>query len=441
MYGAVDFYNAAVAAGIKPVVGMEGYLSARRMADRDAKLDRRSTHLLMLAEDMTGYRNLLSLASVAQLEGFYYYPRVDHEALAAHAKGLIVTSGCMSAELPRRIQAGDFDEARRLISWYIDVFGRDNYYLELQSHDIPELLAQNKSIISFAKEFGLKLIATNDVHYVEKGDAELQDVLLAVQTGKTLQDTDRMRMQGNTYYMRSEEEMLRLFSEVPEAIHNTVEIAERCNVDLSRKKYLIPDFPVPEGYTPESHLRELCEEGVKHRYGDRCCSEEVRSRLEYELKVIHQMGFDSYFLIVWDICKYASSKNIWYNARGSAAGSLVAYSLFITSVDPLAFGLYFERFLNPDRISMPDIDLDFQDDLRYQLLEYCVRKYGQDKVSQIITFGSMAARASIRDVGRAMAIPLPEVDKIAKMIPATPGNPVTIQEALVQISDLAKVYN
>lgn len=440
MYGAVDFYNAAVAAKIKPIIGLEGYMAARGMTDRDVKLDRHSTHLLMLAEDMTGYHNLLTLASVAQLEGFYYYPRVDHDTLAAHSKGLIVTSGCMSAELPRKIQAGEFDEARKLISWYVDVFGRDNYYLELQHHDIPELLAQNRSIISFAKEFGLKLIATNDVHYVEKGDAELQDLLLAVQTGKTLQDPDRMRMHGNTYFMRSEEEMLKLFSEVPEAIQNTIEIADRCNVDLSRKRYLIPEFPVPEGFTPESYLRDLCEAGIKNRYGERCCSDEVRTRLEYELKIIHQMGFDSYFLIVWDICRHAAGNHIWYNARGSAAGSLVAYSLEITSVDPLAFGLYFERFLNPDRISMPDIDLDFQDDLRYRLLEYCVHKYGQDKVSQIITFGSMAARASIRDVGRAMAIPLPDVDRIAKMIPATPGNPVTIQEALTQIPDLEKAY-
>ncbi|HEY58051.1 MAG TPA: DNA polymerase III subunit alpha [Anaerolineae bacterium] len=441
MYGAVEFWDAATAAGIRPILGMEAYLAARRMHDRDPKEDKKSTHLLLLAQNDTGYKNLLAIASAAQLEGFYYYPRIDHEFLAAHSEGLIATTGCISAEIPRAIQAGDLETARQKMAWYVEVFGRERFFVELQQHDaIPELVDINRVLIQLAREFGLDIVATNDAHYIRREDAQYQDVLLAIQTGSLLSDPRRMRMTDDTYYLRSPEEMSALFAEVPEAITNTLRIAEMCAVDLSFKGYKLPHFEVPDRFTAETYLRHLCEEGLRWRYGERANSPEVRQRLEHELGIIHQMGFDAYFLIVWDLVRYAQEKGIWYNARGSAAGSIVAYALGITSVDPLEHGLIFERFLNPGRVSMPDIDLDFQDDRRDEMMRYCALKYGEDHVAQIITFGTMKARAAVRDVGRVLDIPPSEVDKIAKLIPNIPGKPVSLKQALDEVPELRQRY-
>ena len=441
MYGVIEFYNAANKAGVKPIIGMEAYLAARGMRSRDSKLDKKSSHLLLIAENQTGYQNLIKIASAAQLEGFYYYPRIDHEFLAAHSEGLISTSGCMSAEIPRLLLQGDIKTAQEKLDWYYDVFGGDRFFLELQQHDISELEQINRTLIDLGRRYKSSYVATNDVHYINPEDATLQDILLAVQTGCLLKDPKRMRMADNSFYLRSSEEMADLFSEVPEAISNTVMIAERCKLDLDFKGYHLPEFSVPEGFSAESYLRNLCEDGLIRRYGPRIQDQEVRERLDYELDVIHRMGFDTYFLIVWDLCRHARSRDIWYNARGSAAGSIVAYSLDITLVDPLEHGLIFERFLNPGRISMPDIDLDFRDDRRAEMMEYTARKYGDDKVAQIITFGTMGARAAIRDVARVKDIPLNEVDRVAKLIPNVPGKPVTIEGALQGVPEFKQLYD
>ena len=441
MYGVIEFYNEAKKAGIKPIIGLEGYLAPRRMTDKDSKFDKSAFHLLMLAENQVGYRNLLKIASVSQLEGFYYHPRVDKEYLAAHSEGLILTSGCLKGEVPNTILQRGAETAQPLMDWYFEVFGRDRFFIELQRHDMPELEQVNQELIKMGQRYNARYVATNDVHYVDKEDARLQDILLALQTGAVLSDPNRMRMQGDTYYFRSPEEMAQLFSDVPESITNTLEIAERCNVNLDPDGYHLPVFEVPEGQTAQSYLLQLCEEGLKRRYHERADDKEVRERLEYELGVIHTMGFDDYFLIVWDLCRYAQDHNIWYEARGSAAGSIVGYALGITSIEPLRHSLIFERFLNPDRVNMPDIDLDFQDDKRAEIMEYCADKYGHDHVASIITFGTMGARNAIRDVGRVMDIPLGEVDEIAKLIPNIPSRPTSIKDAVEQVPQLKKIYN
>lgn len=438
MYGVVDFYHAAKEVGIKPIIGVEAYLAPRGMKDRDPRKDKQASHLLLLAENQQGYKNLLKITSAAQLEGFYYYPRIDHDYLAAHADGLIATSGCMSAEIPRAIKRGQLEKTRHKLDWYFDVFGPDRFFLELQKHDIPELEKINQTLLDMGARYDARYIATNDVHYVNPSDAKLQDVLLAIKTGKLLNDPDRMRMTDDSYYLRTPQEMKTLFAEVPEAIENTLRIAERCEVDLSFQEYHLPHFPVPEDKTPKSYLRELCEKGIQKRYQGRADDPEVQERLNYELKIISDMEFDAYFLIVWDICQYAQERGIWYNARGSAAGSIVAYALEITPIDPLKHKLIFERFLNPGRVNMPDIDLDFPDDRRAELMQYCADKYGHDKVAQIITFGTMKARAAIRDVGRVMDVPLQEVDRVAKTIPNLP--PMSIEEALEKSTEFKQLY-
>jgi DNA polymerase-3 subunit alpha len=449
MFGVIEFYHSAKEQGIKPIIGLETYMAARTMQAHDSKEDRKSSHLLLLAENETGYKNLLKIASAAQLEGFYYYPRIDKGFLAKHAEGLICSSGCMSAEVPRLLENGQVDAARKTLDYYYEVFGKDNFYLELQQHDIPALETINKNLLDLGHRYDARFIATNDVHYINPEDARLQDILLAIQTGALLVDPDRMRMTDPSYYLRSPEEMSRLFAEVPQALANTLLVAERCNVNLEVENYRLPKFEVPEGYTAETYLQSLCADGAARRYGERADSSEaspralsraVRTRLEYELGVIHEMGFDAYFLIVWDLCRYAREREIWYNARGSANGSIVAYVLDITLVDALQHELLFERFLNPGRISMPDIDLDFRDDRRAEMLEYAVQKYGQDKVAQIITFGTLGARGALRDVGRVKDIPLPEVDRVAKLVPNIPGKPMTLAEAVEQVAELKKEY-
>ena len=440
MFGVIDFYKAATSAGVKPIIGVEAYLASRTMREREPQEDKKSSHLLLLAENETGYKNLLKLATAAQLEGFYYFPRIDHERLAKYSDGLICTSGCMSAEIPRMIQQDNLEAAQRQLDWYYEVFGKERFYLELQTHDIQQLESINRNLISLGRRYDARFVATNDVHYVDKEDARLQDILLAIQTSCVLSDPNRMRMTDNSYYLRSPSEMAALFAEVPEAISNSLRIAERCNLDLGFSGYHLPPFDVPEGLTPDAYLRQLCEQGLVRRYASRADDPALRRRLDYELSIIHQMGFDTYFLIVWDLCRYAREQNIWYNARGSAAGSIVAYTLDITMVDPVEHGLIFERFLNPGRISMPDIDLDFRDDRRAEMLAYTARRYGDDKVAQIVTFGTLGARAAIRDVGRVMDIPLGEVDKVAKLVPNVPGKPVTIEQALEEVTEFKQVY-
>ena len=440
MFGVIDFYNAAKAEGVKPIIGVEAYMAARGMTDRDSKLDRSSYHLLLLAENETGYKNLLKISSAAQLDGFYYYPRIDRDFLAAHSEGLICTSGCMSAEIPRALLNDNPEEAVSRMNWYYDVFGKDRFFVELQQHNIKEITDLNKKLLEMGARYSANYIATNDVHYVNQTDARLQDVLLAVQTNSLLSDENRMRMTDDSYYLRTPQEMSALFAEVPSALSNTLLVAERCNVDLGFKGYHLPDFPVPEGFTAETYLKHLCYEGAKKRYGDRANSKEVQERIDYEFGIIHKMGFDAYFLIVWDLCRYAKENDIWYNARGSAAGSIVAYVLEIALVDPLHHDLLFERFLNPGRVSMPDIDLDFRDDRRGEMLEYCVRKYGNDKVAQIITFGTMGSKAALRDVARVMDIPLPEVDRVAKLVPFVSGRSTTMDDAM-EVAEFKEIYD
>jgi len=441
MFGSIDFFNAANAEGIKPIIGLESYMAARGMTEKDAKLDKRSSHLLLLAENQTGYKNLLKIASAAQIDGFYYVPRIDHDFLAAHSEGLIATSGCLSAEIPRALKENDLGKAAQMLDWYYEVFGPDRFFLELQDHPLAELKLVNKHLLDLGKRYNAQFVATNDVHYIEQEDAKYQDILLAIQTGALLKDPSRMKMNDDSYYLRSPQEMRALFSEIPGAIENSLVIADRCTVNLKNDGYHLPKFEVPEGFTAETYLRTLCEEGLIRKYGSRANDPTVRKRLDYELSVIHNMGFDAYFLIVWDLCKFAQQQGIWYNARGSAAGSMVAYTLDITLVEPLDHGLIFERFLNPSRISMPDIDLDFQDDMRACMIKYCAEKYGHDKVAAIITFGTLGAKAAIRDVGRVMDIPLREVDQVSKMIPTIGSKPASVSEALETINELRELYD
>jgi DNA polymerase-3 subunit alpha len=432
MYGTIQFYRACKRAGIKPILGVEIYVAARRLQDKEPGKDRQRFHLLLLAENQAGYQNLLKIASAAQLEGFYYRPRTDHAFLARHSEGLIATTGCMAGEIPRAIQEGDIEKAHQLMSWYVDVFGKERFFVELQEHSIPELSTINRTLIDMAGRFGLKVLATNDVHYTIAEEAGPHDVLLCIQTSKTVNTKERMRMSDESYYLKSGVEMAALFGEVPGALDNSLLIAEMCDVNPEPDGYHLPQFEVPAGFTPESYLRTLCEQGLVRRYGaERAATDRLlRSRLDHEVDIIHSMGFDAYFLIVWDLCEFARNEDIWWNVRGSGAGSVVAYTLGITGIDPLENGLIFERFLNPDRVSMPDIDLDYPDDRRQEMIEYTIRKYGSDKVAQIITFGTMGARAAIRDVGRALDIPLSEVDSIAKLIPAIPGKPASIGDVL-----------
>ncbi|MCS7259164.1 MAG: DNA polymerase III subunit alpha [Anaerolineae bacterium] len=440
MYGAIEFYRTAQSRGIKPIIGLEIYLTplGRRMHDREANIDDKRFHLLLLAQNNTGYQNLLKIASAAQLEGFYYRPRIDREFLVEHSAGLIATTSCAAGEIPRLLMQGQEEKARERLEWWVEVFGRERFLIELQEHNIPELSAANRQLVRWARELGLRLIATNDVHYVKQSDAHYHDVLLCVQTGELLKQPNRMRMSDDSYYMKSAAEMAAIFGELPESLTNTLAVAEMCELDLTPQGYHLPRFQVPEGHDAASFLRHLVEEGLVRRYSERADAPEIQARKEHELRIIHDMGFDTYFLIVWDLCEFARRHNIWWNVRGSGAGSLVAYAIGITNLDPLAHNLLFERFLNPGRVSMPDIDLDFPDDQRDQLIDYVVAKYGQENVAQIITFGTLGARASIRDVGRAMDIPLPEVDRIARLIPGGPK--VKISDALEFSPELRALY-
>jgi DNA polymerase III subunit alpha len=441
MFGTLHFYHAAKKAGIKPIIGCEIYISPRRMTEKEVKLDAKPAHLILLAENQTGYHNLMQIATAAQLEGFYYKPRVDKEYLAAHAEGLIALSACGSGEVPHLLQDNRPQAeraARKAAEWYRDVFGPSSFFLELQEHDIPEMKAANRAMVELSRTTGIPLVVTNDAHYIRRHQAYAHEVLLSIQTGKTMNDPSRMRMNNDSYYLTSPEEMATLFADVPEALRNTLVIAERCNVDLDPTGFHLPELEIPPSFTPATYLRHLTENGLRQMYGDECTAERIQSRKNYELDVINRMGFDIYFLIVWDLCQFARQRDIWWNVRGSAAGSIVAYGLGITNLDPLAHELIFERFLNPGRVTMPDIDLDFPDERREEMIQYTVRKYGTDKVAQIITFGTLGAKAAIRDVGRALDIPLGEVDKVARLVPGGPG--VKLDDALGQVAELRQMY-
>jgi DNA polymerase III subunit alpha len=430
MFGAINFYRACKAANIKPIIGMESYMAHKDMRRHD-QTERQPFHLLLLAKNLAGYRNLLKIASAAQMEGFYSRPRIDKDYLARHADGLICTSGCLAAEIPRLIASNREDEARKTIGWYQDVFGKENFFLELQHHDIPELPAVNKWLIANRDYARAPLLATNDTHYVDHADHSAHDILLCIQTNARINDEKRMRMSDASYHFRSQAEMWDLFGEVPEALYNTHLVAEMCErYNLERDAYHLPLYPVPNGYDTPSYLEYLSQRGLEWRYGPRASEPALRDRLAYELSVIFKMGFGTYFLIVWDICQFARYRDIWMNVRGSAAGSVVAYCLGITNIDPIENNLIFERFLNPGRVSMPDIDLDFPDDRRMEMIEYAMQKYGADKVGAIITFGTLKARAAIKDVGRALGMSPQEVGKLTALVPNVPSKPVTLAECL-----------
>jgi len=438
MHGAVEFSRACRSGGIRPIIGVETYQTVwgRPMGGRDAQFDKENYHLLLLARDMEGYRNLLKITSQSNLNGYYYKPRVDHNFLSKHAAGLVATTGCLGAEVPQLLMQGKETEAYERLGWYVDLFGKENFFIELQEHSIPELIEVNKTLVPWAKKFDLQLLATNDVHYVREEDGSPHDVLLCVQTGAKVQDEKRMRLSDRSYFMKSRAQMEDTFRPLVDlpasAFDNAVLISEMCDVDLEDPHYHLPDLPIPDGYNYESYLRHLTEEGLHRLYGERASLPEIQERKERELRIIHEMGFDVYFLIVRDLCEYARSRNIWWNVRGSGAASVVAYCTGITGLDPLKNNLIFERFLNPGRVSMPDFDLDYPDDQREEMIRYTVQKYGSNQVAQIVTFGRMKARAAIRDVGRASEVSLEQVDRIAKLIPAIPGKPVTIQNVLTE---------
>lgn len=436
MYGVIDFYRAAKAAGIKPVIGCEVYVARRTRFDKDHTLDSNPYHLILLCKNEEGYRNLIHMVSLSFAEGFYNKPRIDWQLLEQYHEGLIAMSACLAGEVASKILQQNYEGAKQTALAYRALFGED-YYLEIQDHHLTEDDDVCRGVMRIAEETGIPLVATNDAHYTRKEDAHMQDVLMCIQTGKTVDDIDRMRFETEEFYLKSEEEMAALFSKHPEAISNTMEIVDKCNLDFTFGQYHLPSFDVPEGYTAEEYLHKLCMEGFDRRYDPN--DTEKRERLQYELDMIQRMGFVDYFLIVWDFIHYAKTHGIPVGpGRGSAAGSMVAYCLDITTLDPIQYSLYFERFLNPERVSMPDIDVDFCYERRQEVIDYVTRKYGADHVAQIVTFGTMAARNAIRDVGRALNIPYGDVDVVAKLIPTELH--ITIDKALAASEQLRQMY-
>ena len=438
MYGAIDFYGACKERGVKPIVGVEAYVAPRRLNQRDAQKDRAYYHLILLAKDLTGYRNLLKLTTTAHLDGYFYKPRIDRELLAEHREGLIALSGCFSGEPSRATLDGDPERARKAAAWYREVFGAD-YFLEIQDHSSPEDQIVNRGLIEISRELDIPLVATNDAHYTVKAQAPAQDLLLCTQMNTTLDDPKRMRMQPAEFYVKTADEMAALFAERPDAIRNTLEVAERCNLKLTFDRLNFPELShiIPAGVEPMDHLNRLCWDALPRRYPN--ASEVHAERLRYELDVVRTTGFASYILFVWDFVAWARKQGIACGPRGSAAGSIILYLLGVADIDPIEYGLTFERFLNPERAQMPDIDMDFADDSRERVIEYVVQRYGRDHVAQIVTFGRLAARAAIRDAGRALAYPLGETDKIAKLIPTIPVN-MTIDASLKAVRELQTLY-
>ena len=438
MYGVIDFYRACKAAGVKPIIGCEVYVTpqGRTRFDKVHEFDAESRHLVLLCENEEGYRNLSYLVSAAWTEGFYIKPRIDLELLRQHSGGLIALSACLAGEIPRRLRNGEYDNAKRYAQELAELFGPERFYLELQDHGIREQRVVNQGILRIHQETGIPMVCTNDAHYLRKEDAEAHDVLLCIQTGKTIDDENRMRYEPQNFYLRSTEEMEALFSAYEGAVSNTEKIADMCNLEFTFGKYHLPEFQLPPGYDSFSYLKKLCDEGYKERYGD---DESHRDQLQYEQNMIEKMGFTDYFLIVSDFVRYAKSVGIPVGpGRGSAAGSMVSYCLYITDIDPVKYSLYFERFLNPERVSMPDIDMDFGDTRRGEVVDYVRRKYGDDHVAQIVTFGTMAARGVIRDVGRVMNMPYADVDAIAKQVPNALH--ITLDDALRLSKPLREQY-
>ncbi|MCI9315615.1 MAG: DNA polymerase III subunit alpha [Lachnospiraceae bacterium] len=441
MYGVIEFYKEAVAAGINPIIGCEVYVAPRSRFDRELTGgEDRYYHLVLLAENNTGYANLVKIVSRGFTEGYYYRPRVDMEVLQEFHEGIIALSACLAGEVQRYIQKGLVDEAKKVARRYEDCFGKGNFFLELQDHGIPAQQMVNSTLLAMSKELDISLVATNDVHYTYAEDAQPHDILLCLQTGKKLADEDRMRYEGGQYYVKSEEEMKGLFPYAWEAVENTQRIADRCHVEIEFGKYKVPHYDVPEGYDAWTYLNKLCQDGMKERYPEDDGA--LQKRLEYELNIIRDMGFVDYFLIVWDYINYCRENDISVGpGRGSAAGSIVSYCLRITNIDPIKYSLLFERFLNPERVSMPDIDVDFCFERRQEVIDHVNRKYGKDRVVQIVTFGTMAAKGVIRDVGRVMDMPYSFVDSIAKMIPNEQNQGVPIAKALEMNPEFRKLYN
>lgn len=440
MYGVIDFYRACKDAGIKPIIGCEVYVTpqGRTRFQKQHEFDAESRHLVLLCENEEGYRNLSYLVSMAWTEGFYIKPRIDLDLLREHHRGLIALTACLAGEVARRLRNGEYQAAKNYALELSGIFGPDHFYLELQDHGIPEQQTVNRGILRIHQETGIPMVCTNDAHYLRKEDAEAHDVLLCIQTGKLLSDENRMRYEPRNFYLRSQEEMEALFGEYEDAVDNTGRIAERCNLEFTFGKYHLPEFQLPPGYDSYTYLRELCDQGFSRRYGN--SHPEYRSQLTYELEMIHKMGFTDYFLIVSDFVRFAREADIPVGpGRGSAAGSMVSYCLYITDIDPMEYSLYFERFLNPERVSMPDIDMDFGDTRRGEVVDYVRRKYGDDHVAQIVTFGTMAARGVIRDVGRVMGLPYADVDQIAKQVPNTLH--ITLDDALRLSKPLSDLYD
>ncbi len=438
MFGVIDFYKACKANGVKPIIGCEVYVAPRKLTDKDPVLDSRYNHLILLAKDNEGYKNLTKIVSLGFTEGFYYKPRIDKEVLEKYHEGLVCSSACLAGEIPMYINNGDIEGAKQAALWYKNLFGED-YYLEIQNNGIKEQALVNQKLIQIARELDIPLLATNDSHYLKKEDAYNHEVLLCIQTGKRMSDEDRMRFDTDELYIKSPEEMIDYFNAVPDAIENTVKVAEKCNVEFEFGHTILPNYDVPEGYeTHFDYLKKLTDDGIKNRYGENV-SQDILDREEYELDVIKKMGYVDYFLIVWDYVHFAKSHDIPVGpGRGSGAGSIVAYAIEITDIDPIKYGLIFERFLNPERISMPDFDIDFDYEKRQEVIDYVAEKYGADHVSQIITFGTMAAKMVIRDVGRVLDFPYAETNNLAKMIPNEIH--ITIAKALEINRELKEMY-
>lgn len=439
MYGVIDFYKAAKEVGIKPIIGCEVYVAPGSRFNKEAgQSEDKYHHLVLLAENNKGYSNLMKIVSKGFIDGFYYKPRVDYEVLEQYHEGIIALSACLAGEVQKYLARGFYEEGKKAALKYQDIFGKGNYYLELQDHGIPEQKMVNSSLLRMSKELDIELVATNDVHYINAEDSVAHDILLCIQTGKKVSDEDRMRYEGGQFYLKSEDEMRKLFPYALQALENTHKIAKRCNVEIEFGVTKLPRYDVPDGYTSWEYLNYLCTRGLNEKYPDDDGT--LRERLDYELGIINKMGYVDYFLIVWDFINYAKSNDIMVGpGRGSAAGSIVSYCLGITDIDPIKYDLLFERFLNPERVSMPDIDVDFCYERRQEVIDYVVRKYGKDRVVQIVTFGTLAARNVIRDVGRVLDLPYAMVDEVAKMIPKDIG--ITIQKALDQSEDFRKLYN
>ncbi|WP_427339784.1 DNA polymerase III subunit alpha [Caloranaerobacter sp. DY30410] len=437
MFGVVEFYRTALKKGIKPIIGCEVYISRGKYTEKDPNRDKFQYHLVLLAENNEGYSNLIKIVSEGYVNGYYYKPRVDSTVLSRYSKGIIALSACLGGEVQYHILNNNYKKAKEVALKYREIFGKDNFYLELQDHGMKDQKYVNNELIRLSRETNIPLVATNDVHYINQNDAKVHDILLCIQTGKTINDKDRMRFPTSEFYLKSPEEMCSLFPNIPEAIENTVKIAQRCNVEFDFNTLHLPKYDVPEGYTNSQYLRKLCYEGLKKRY--KVITDEIKERLDYEINIIESMGYVDYFLIVWDFIKFAKDNGIMVGpGRGSAAGSLVSYTLGIIDIDPLKYGLIFERFLNPERVTMPDIDIDFCYERREEVINYVINKYGKDRVAQIVTFGTMAARGAIRDVGRALDMPYGDVDYIAKQIPMELG--ITIDKALETNNKLFKLY-